>query len=456
MEEKLGVESGKTKLAEEKLAAEVGKTAKLRGELTDAKDEVKMNKVATKRNAKEALEVEGVKERAAELEKEVTRLKSLAEAHEREGAALEVLRTELNSKTGEIAALMKKNELLASESSANAYELEKTKQERTRLMAHYETKFKGLQSDLDKERSRKTEVGKLQEAMARATPTKATNELKEKLRREEEKVLELRAELVTLQKQADERNALHEREVKRAKQASDRTADMYREQNVVLQQQWRDDGARTGASSNEVSTLEADDSRTGDDSLVGGTPVVVKKTRGRGRGKATKLGNRTTSNASLASYEDTENEGEVAGRPRANTLARKGRVTRRSKLEANMEEEQVEKEAEKKPGSRKRGGASSTEALKERQVSALSPVVEGMNKTSRLPTSSSSNILAQFRDSDTASFLTPAVKKKRKLYSTTPQTNVVFTPPTPTSDSKVETPGSIVKRQLRSRKPLKR
>ena len=29
------------------------------------------------------------------------------------------------------------------------------------------------------------------------------------------------------------------------------------------------------------------------------------------------------------------------------------------------------------------------------------------------------------RDSDSASFLTPAVKKKRKLYSTTPQTNAV-------------------------------
>ena len=252
LEERLGAETGKTRLVEEKLAAEVGKTAKLKSELTEAKDEVKMNKVATKRNAKEALEVGGVKERAAELEKEVTRLKSLAEAHGREGAALEVLRSELNSKTGEIAALMKKNELLASESSANAYELEKTKQERTRLMAHYETKFKGLQSDLDKERSRKTEVGKLQEAMARATPTKATNELKERLRREEEKVLELREELVALQKQSDERSALHEREMKRAKQASDRTAEMYREQNVVLQRQWRDDGARTGASSNEV------------------------------------------------------------------------------------------------------------------------------------------------------------------------------------------------------------
>ena len=60
---------------------------------------------------------------------------------------------------------------------------------------------------------------------------------------------------------------------------------------------------------------------------------------------------------------------QVGGRPRANTLARKGRVTRRSKVEANLEEDQLEKEAEKKPAvSRKRGGASSKEALKERQV----------------------------------------------------------------------------------------
>ena len=34
----------------------------------------------------------------------------------------------------------------------------------------------------------------------------------------------------------------------------------------------------------------------------------LQTTKGRGRGRATKLGNRTTSNASLASYEDTENE----------------------------------------------------------------------------------------------------------------------------------------------------
>ena len=158
LEEQLAGENEKTKSVEEKLAAEVSKNSKLKSQLMDAKDEVKMNKVATKKNAKDALEVETLKEKAVELEKEVVRLKSLAEAHERDAAALEVLRTELKSKTAEMSALMKRNELLAREASANSYELEKTKQERSSLMAHYENKFKGLQNDLDEERSRKSEV----------------------------------------------------------------------------------------------------------------------------------------------------------------------------------------------------------------------------------------------------------------------------------------------------------
>ena len=33
--------------------------------------------------------------------------------------------------------------------------------------------------------------------------------------------------------------------------------------------------------------------------------------------------------------------------------------------------------------------------------------------------------LSSSRDSDSAAFLTPALKKKRKLYSTTPQSNAV-------------------------------
>ena len=51
--------------------------------------------------------------------------------------------------------------------------------------------------------------------------------------------------------------------------------------------------------------------------------------------------------------------------------------------------------------------------MKERQAAShLSPVPEGPG-------------LAAYRDSDTVPFLTPAVKKKRKLYSTTPQHSAV-------------------------------
>ena len=42
--------------------------------VSDFKDEMKMNKVATKKSAKDALEVEGVKERAAELEQAMEQL----------------------------------------------------------------------------------------------------------------------------------------------------------------------------------------------------------------------------------------------------------------------------------------------------------------------------------------------------------------------------------------------
>ena len=48
--------------------------------------------------------------------------------------------------------------------------------------------------------------------------------------------------------------------------------------------------------------------------------------------------------------------------------------------------------------------------------------------------------------------LTPAQKKKRKLYSQTPQHSQVFTPPT---DQEQDTPGSVVKKQLRARRAKK-
>ena len=78
----------------------------------------------------------------------------------------------------------------------------------------------------------------MQEAMARATPTKQTGELKERLRREEERVAELRAELSQLQRQLDTRTAEHEREVSTVKLASQQVVEDFKSANKELQRNW--------------------------------------------------------------------------------------------------------------------------------------------------------------------------------------------------------------------------
>ena len=77
--------------------------------------------------------------------------------------------------------------------------------------------------------------------------------------------------------------------------------------------------------------------------------------------------------------------------------------------------------------------------MREKQSFALSPVPEGEK---------SANSSTDFTVANT-----PALKKKRKLYSMTPQHSEVFTPPTDLEES---TPGSVVKRQLRTRRQSKR
>ena len=103
--------------------------------------------------------MEEVRNRSQELEREVARLKPLTEAHRREEAALEVLRSELSSKSAEIASLLEKLELHDAEGRAKDYELAKTKDDRDRLVSHYEAKFKQAQAELVTEKDRKSEVG---------------------------------------------------------------------------------------------------------------------------------------------------------------------------------------------------------------------------------------------------------------------------------------------------------
>lgn len=397
--------------------------------LKENQDEIRVLKRATKHSAVEAQELQETKDKSASLEKELERVSALLEARTREDGALDLLREEIGSKGEEVKRLTENIEYLKATEQAKDYEIKKTKDDRDNLMAHYESMFKKKQAELESIKSRNNEGMKLQEVMAKATPTKTNSQVKDlsqRLQKCEEENTELKSELAQLQKLQDESRATHEREMRRLKKASELVVAEYRETNNSLQKQIVSPSrgsSRSGVSIHvtDVSTLEADDSKS-ESSFIEVTPVVKRSGRGRSaRGRSNR--SNLTRNSSLASFEDsnTENEPELGSRSK---VGRKPRVARGTRKNVSFQEE----EEVDRSGSRKR-------ALKEKQ---LSPVRE-----TKKPSLES--------DSD-RDFVTPGPidRKKRRLYSTTPQVAEVFTPPT---DSEcVDSPHSVVKRQLRSRR----
>ena len=232
---------------------------KLRMELDEAKDELKVLKRAAKTGAKDAQEVLELKSKNGELSKEVERLNSVAFVSSREQGALDILKSELEhkskeisqvqekvedllstlgSKNKEISLLTEKVEYLQSNIDSKEYDLVKTKDDRDKLMEHYDKVLKKKQEELDSIKALDREKSSLGEIMAKATPSKQTGELKrklaqseaeigelkDKLLKEEDKSGELRTELINLQKQMDTKIAQHEREVNRTKLANQKVS----------------------------------------------------------------------------------------------------------------------------------------------------------------------------------------------------------------------------------------
>ena len=147
---------------------------------------------------------------------------------------LEHLHTELGAKNREVSQFREKNQVLQAEVEAKEYDLVKIKEERDKLMEHYEMLFKKKQAEIENLKSKEREKSSLGEIMARATPSKLTVDLKEKLFRAEEELAtckeklvkeedltsELKNELNSLQKQMDTKVAQYEREVNRTKLAN--------------------------------------------------------------------------------------------------------------------------------------------------------------------------------------------------------------------------------------------
>merc|ERR1712142_596258 len=95
-------------------------------------------------------------------------------------------------------------------------------------------------------------------------------------------------------------------------------------------------------------------------------------------------------------------------RPRTTSVSRKGRVTRKtSKQDISLQEENERSTSRKRPSTTR----SQSDILKEKQSFMLSPVPEGEKSGNR---------------SSDFTLTTPGVKKKRKLYSMTPQHSEVF------------------------------
>lgn len=423
----------------EKEAAEaVTKAQTLKTALREAQDEVRVLKRATKNSALESQQLAEETVKVKQLEKDLERAQSLLDARTREDGALDLLRDEIRSKGEEIRTLTMKVEYLRTSEEAKDYEISKTKEEREKLMAHYESMLKKKQQEVDGHKNRSNESVKLQEVMARATPTKNKNEVKEltsRLHRAEEDNADLRGELDKLHKLQEELKATHSRELKRVRKASDLVIQEYKDTNSTLQKSGVSVTVTDTSSNNTTnnqSGLEADDSKS-ESSFIEVTPVVKRSGRSRtGRGGRSNRSNATRgSEASQASFEDsnTENEPEEGGSSR-NTIIKVGRRPRVNKARRNVsfqEAHEVEKSS-----SRKR-------ALKEKQLST----VQELKKP---------DFAAPHSDSD---FLTPGTtnKKKRRLYSATPQHSEVFTPPT--DSEQYDSPLTVVTRQLRSRRSKK-
>ena len=106
-------------------------------------------------------------------------------------------------------------------------------------MEHYEKQFKMKQAEIDSLKAAEKEKLKMEEILAKATPSKSLGdtkdklskaqqelkETKEKLSKEEEEVITLKKDLKSLHIQIDNKQSQHEREMKRAKLASDKVSE---------------------------------------------------------------------------------------------------------------------------------------------------------------------------------------------------------------------------------------
>eukprot|EP00088_Acartia_fossae_P057046 TRINITY_DN6649_c0_g2_i4.p1 TRINITY_DN6649_c0_g2~~TRINITY_DN6649_c0_g2_i4.p1 ORF type:complete len:380 (-),score=103.25 TRINITY_DN6649_c0_g2_i4:274-1323(-) len=301
---------------------------------------------------------------------------------------------------------------------------------------------------------------------------------------------DLRAEVSQLQRFQEENKAAHEKEVKRLKKASDMVISEYRDSNFKLREmtgrsmspesrsssksrpgpskEGQQDSSFIAVTITESSQLLTDntdaDESDADSSLLACTPVVR---RPGGGGRTAAAGRRGAAGGSRARKNAATNATAPVNIASGSASTRRSRAALRlSQASASsatlpggrnvsFEDSNTENEPEQVSASARKKVTRKPRVAKTRNISfqdAHPSEPESAKKRVLRERQALNNSNGREQGSD-SEFLLPTLstKKKRRLYSTTPQISEVFTPPTDTEETGAS-PHSIAKRQLRSRR----
>lgn len=286
--------------------------------------------------------------------------------------AIETLKSELDQKKSDNEELGFKNKKLEAEVEAKDYDVKKTKDERDRLMSHYEQQLKKLAEDLNLE---KRETSKLRQVMQTTTPIKQKdigrdNEvtmLREEVAKKSELIQQLAAKVTTPKRNGEdccaklksELQSLKEKHQKDLEKQGDRYTkliDEFRNANTELQKYVEPNAAKRIMNTKRIVEDSEDENvppSKADKSTIEATPINTSNSKKRTRSKRGKKMSATTQvsfdddsimsskdNLSLTSVGEEESKSK---RPRrGNRVSKNTRPSRKYSSKTNDESQDAD------------------------------------------------------------------------------------------------------------------
>lgn len=388
--------------------------------------------------------------RLKEKQATVENLQVAVDATKQEGNAVDLLREELELKNKEKCELVYKVKKLQADAEAMEYDVKKTREERDKLMAHYEQQIKKKTEELAVE---KREASKMRQVMHQSTPSKAAKNdqelmmLREEVEKKSELIKTLAAKVTTpkskdsadyeedykqenlrLLKEVNSLKTAHSKELAKVKKAYEKIISQYKETNQEMQKHV----VKQELPDEEQQQEELESTKASEKSTYVETPSSSTKKRTRG-------GRKKRQQATQVSFEDSNVENEPEQQTRAADVSDSDSRRKRPRRGTRV--------------SRARPVRKTSAASVTKEVSFEVDSEDSSCAKSKMLLSDTSNRLGILtEDTCDTKDKTPA-NRKRKLFSNTPGAEV-FTPPANAGES-TASPHSIVKWQLRSRRSRK-